>query len=376
MKTLILSVTAGFGHHATAKALEQELTERGSEVRVVDVYRYINTLMYKTIDKGYLFSSKHAQAIYRYVYTHLEDKDGPDSRLNPMTLVNMLCALKFEKFIERNEPDVIVCTHVFAALIIDELKRRGKIRVPTIGIVTDFTIHPYWEDAANLDYVVTASEYMTHRAISRGIKKENIRPLGIPIHPKFDGGIPRAEARQKLGLNTELPVILLMGGSMGYGHMNDTVKRLAELDVNIQVLAVCGNSKKQRKFIEEFKEEHPEFGKNLHIFGFVDYIELMMDAADCIVTKPGGLTISEALSKQLPIIMLDPMPGHEERNAEFLLNTGCAMFANESFAVDDAVYFLFSDKMRLRTMRESVAATGKPHATRDLADFITELSAR
>ena len=148
MRVLILSVTAGFGHHATAKAVGDQLTACGAEVHTLDVYAYISNLIRATIDKGYLFSSKHMQTLYRLVYQLAENNGASyfSSAPSIINIINALGASKFAKVLAGYAADVIVCTHVFAAQMVDELKKRKKLAdITTIGIVTDYTLHPYWE---------------------------------------------------------------------------------------------------------------------------------------------------------------------------------------------------------------------------------------
>ena len=181
MRVLILSVTAGFGHHATAKAIGDMLESKGAEVHTRDVYAYISNLIKTTIDKGYLFSSKHMQTLYRLVYQLAENNGASyfNSAPSIINIINALGASKFAKVIANHVPDVIICTHVFAAQMVDELKKRKKLAdIETIGIVTDYTLHPYWEDVPRVQYIVTASELLTYRCVQRGIPEDRIFKFG------------------------------------------------------------------------------------------------------------------------------------------------------------------------------------------------------
>ena len=177
MKVLILSVTAGYGHHATAQAIGDMLKSKGAEVDTLDVYAYISNLIKTTIDKGYLFSSKHMQTLYRLVYQLAENNGASyfSSAPSIINIINALGATKFARVITDRKPDVIICTHVFAAQMVDELKKRKKLAdIMTIGIVTDYTLHPYWEDVPRVQYIVTASELLTYRCVQRGVPRERI----------------------------------------------------------------------------------------------------------------------------------------------------------------------------------------------------------
>ena len=371
MRVMILSVTAGFGHHATAKAVADMLRTKGATVETVDVYEYISKIVKETIDKGYLFTSKHTQELYRLVYLLAENRGSGyfSTRMSIINIVNALGATKFARVVNDFAPDAIVCTHVFAAQLVDDLKKRSLLTVPTIGIITDYTLHPYWEEVPRIEYIVTASELLTHRAVKKGIEANHILPFGIPIHPKFNQPIAQQDAREQLGLEPDRPTILMMGGSMGYSDNKKLILQLGLCGIPFQLLVVCGNNKKQ--YAEMVSMADTLTGPcTLHPYGFVTNVEVMMSAADCIITKPGGLTVSEALAKNLPMILVNPIPGHEERNVEFLLNNGMACLVTKTFPVDEAVYHLFMSPQRLRTVRETMHAIAHPDATERLCNFI------
>lgn len=372
MRVLILSVTAGFGHHATAKAIGDMLSAKGAEVHTLDVYAYISHLVKTTIDKGYLFSSKHMQTLYRLVYQLAENNGQSYLSAGPsmINIVNALGASKFARVLAGYAPDVILCTHVFAAQMVDELKKRKKLDdIKTIGIVTDYTLHPYWEDVPRVQYIVTASELLTYRCVQRGIPESRILPFGIPVHPKFNQPLSREDAALQLGIDPKRPTLLLMGGSMGYADNVKNMEKLTQIGLPLQFLVVCGNNKKQFLRTEQFASRY-KGDCVIKPYGFVNNVEVMMSAADCIVSKPGGLTVSEALAKNLPMLLVDPIPGHEERNVDFLVNNGMGALVTKHFPIDEAVYQLFRNPARLETVRRTMNAIAHPDATERLADFV------
>ena len=372
MRVLILSVTAGFGHHATAKAIGDMLESKGAEVHTLDVYAYISNLIKTTIDKGYLFSSKHMQTLYRLVYQLAENNGASyfNSAPSIINIINALGASKFAKVIANHVPDVIICTHVFAAQMVDELKKRKKLTdIETIGIVTDYTLHPYWEDVPRVQYIVTASELLTYRCVQRGIPEDRILPFGIPVHPKFNEKLSREDAAAQLGIDPKMKTILLMGGSMGHADHVKNIESLSQIGTPFQFLVVCGNNKKMLYHVEQFAA-HYQGSCRIYPYGFVHNVEVMMSASDCIVSKPGGLTVSEALAKNLPMLLFDPIPGHEERNVDFLVNNGMAALITKHFPIDEAVYELFCNPVRLETVRKTMSEIAHPDATERLAEFV------
>lgn len=374
MKVLLLSVSAGFGHHATAKAISDMLESRGVTVETMDVYQYINRAVQKTIDKGYLFSSKRMPEIYRLCYALAENHGRGYFNLSKMNMINVVNALgstRFHHVMQEFAPDYIVCTHVFAAQLMNEMIRRDMVTAPVIGVVTDYTIHPFWEDVPRIQYIVTASELLSYSALKRGIEQNRILPMGIPIHPKFNRILMQKDAREMLGIDPDRPTILMMGGSMGYSNSRKWIEQICDLQMPLQILAVCGNNKKQYRQLQGMlsKWDNP---CTLYPYGFVDNIEIMMSAADCIITKPGGLTVSEALAKNLPMILVDPIPGHEERNVEFLVNNGIASLITRTYPIEEAIYQFYTNPQRQKNVRATMQAIAHPDATERLCDFVLE----
>ena len=367
MRVLIVSVTAGYGHHASAKAVSDRLEHCGARVLTVDLFKYISKLLYDTIDKGYLLSVKYARKPYGQVYSALET-NRTLRRLSIANIATDTIANRFLSYIEKFNPDVIVCTHVFPAMIMDELKSRGRLSAVTIGIITDFTVHPFWDDVPNVEYIVVASELLTIRAKKHNIDPSRILPFGIPVQTKFTVSLDKAECRRELGIQEDRNTVLIMGGSMGSGNIEKLVKDMHASGLGLTMLCVCGNNKKLRARLSALEGRLP-----IKVYGFTDNVDVMMEASDCIVTKPGGLTVTEALCKKLPMILVNPLPGQEERNTEFLLNNGVAMNVTKSFPIGEAVFSMFSNNNRLRSIQEALISVSKPNSTADLCNFILNL---
>lgn len=370
MKILFLSNTAGQGHISTAKAVMDVLSSHGEECRMLDAYKYINPVLYNTIARGYLFSTSVVPGTYGRFYRLAELKEKNDSKYTVVNVANSIMSIKLKKFFRTFEPDVIVCTHIFSAQLMNVMKARGLVKAAVIGIITDYTIHPFWQDVDFIDYFVTASELLTFQAVKKGIPESKVLPLGIPVQPKFEKKISKKEAREKLGIDSDRFTVLIMSGSMGYGDISKYIAQMDTLDTDFQILAVSGNNAH-----EKYKIDKMHTRKKVYSYGFVNDVEVMMDAADCIVTKPGGLTTSEALAKGLPIVMINPIPGQEERNVEFMMNNGLAMNVTSTFPIDEAMYQLFYYPEKLKNMESNIQLVGKPHAARDLSDFILSLKA-
>ncbi len=364
MKVLVLSVSTGGGHLTTSKAIAGYMNTCGHEAMVVDTYEYIAPIINTSLSKGYLMSTKYAPTMYGKVYTRCEKRNPQSKKLYAIKTMNTILKRKFSKLIIDYKPDVIICSHVMAAQLVDSVRSRCVSEdVMTVAIVTDFTIHPYWEDTS-FDYYITASELLNLRMEKKGIFNEQIKPFGIPVDFKFSKKLAKEDARKILKIENKR-TLLVMSGSMGYGNVVKNIRQLDSLDSDFQIIVVCGNNKTLKKRVENMHTL-----KNKYVYGFTDKIDIMMSASDCIVTKPGGLTVSEALAKELPIILMNPIPGQEDRNMEFLLNNGVAQAISPSYGLDEAVFELFSNEWRLENAVNTVKCFSKPNATKDLCDFI------
>ncbi len=370
MKILIMSVTAGEGHNATAKALREAFEAQGAECTVLDTFQYISPTLAKFLSEGYLLVTEKASYAYEMGYRLAENRGQGEKAVQH--LLDMAFAGDIADLICADDYRAIVFTHPFAGMILDYLKKQSMLSIPTVGILTDFTFHPYWEDCTWNDYVITPAEGLVLQGMRKGFRREQILPYGIPIRPDFLTKTSKAEARAQLGLAPERTTVLIMGGSMGYGNMLKTVRQIDELDYggDFQILTVCGNNKEMKA---EIDEAIPTLRHRVLTTGFVNYVSLLMDAADCIVTKPGGLTTSEALAKGLPMIIVNPIPGQEQRNTEFLLNNGAAFAASSTCSVAECLYQLLTSPVRRRTMEECVGALARTGAAERVCRFVMEL---
>ncbi len=371
MKIIIMSVTAGEGHNSTARAMREYFTAQGAQAEILDTYGYVSPAVMQSINKTYLWLSAHAKGAYKMGYRLAEKRKTFSLEYTPAQIVQMPFMLEIRDYLRLAAPDAVIFTHSFAGLILDVLKRERKLTAPTVGILTDFTFHPYWEDCTSNDYVIIPSMALRHQAYRKGFRQEQLRDFGIPIHPKFSTSRPKAEARQALGLDPLLPTLLLMGGSMGYGNMTDTLTALDQLETatDFQIICVCGNNAQAKARIDKLQTR-----RRVLNLGFVDYVDQLMDAADCIVTKPGGLTTSEALAKQLPMIIVNPIPGQETRNMEFLLNSGTAVAVNKMCTVEELISRLFDSETRMAAMQQCINELRRPDSTKNVCDFVLKLA--
>ncbi len=368
MKIMIFSVTAGQGHNTTARVLAKELEARGHKVKVIDIFRTTNRLFYLTYDKGYLLASSKLKYFYGYFYYRCEGRKSNSYKTSLARIGYRSIAKKLHRMIEEYAPDAIVCTHPIGSAVLDVVKERHGIAAKMIGVSTDFTMHPYWEDTLRFDRIVIPSEALKEAAKKKGLTEEQLLPLGIPISPAFAERTDKAQAKEALGIPKDLPILLLMSGSMGHGRLDKTLSALSSLPYRFGIITVCGNNKKAHRAVEKAGCE-----KLLLNLGYTDKISLLMDAADAIVSKPGGLSTAEALAKELPFICSDPIPGQEVRNEQFLVGFGAAFSAKNREELEAAVRAVLENGEKASAVKERTALLKKPNATKNLCDEIEKL---
>ncbi len=368
MKVLVLSVTAGQGHNSTAKAICSYYESIGCQAEMLDTLEYVSPFIGKTVSNGYLAVSSNAKLAYEGGYRLAELRKKSQSVLSPARFTSRAMGKKLVRYIDGYKPDVILCTHVFPCIMLDILKERGKIKAKTIGVLTDFMFHPYWEECVGLDYMVIPNEQLIYEGRRKGFKDKQLLPLGIPIHPKFSESVSKKQARAELGLALNKRTVLLMSGGAGYGDMARTVSLLDKIPFDFQIICVCGNNKEAKAEIDSMKTK-----KRVMNLGFVDNVEKLMDASDCIISKPGGLTTSEAMAKGLPLIIVNPIPGQEARNVEFLTNNGVAMAVTTTSTLDDVMYQLLANPKKVEIMKDSIAMIAKPNSTKSICEFTKKI---
>lgn len=360
MKVLFLTVSTGQGHTSSAKAIEHYLNDHGAETFFLDVYGYISPKLCKAVSKIYLFAAGKTPRFYGKQYDHADM--GRNGWVEVVAEFNNIIKNKFIKFIEENEIDVVIASHLFAAQILTLI--RGHVDIKSIGIVTDYTVHPKWENT-HLDYYVIADKSLIPLAGRKGIEKETLLPLGIPVDMKFSVIQDKDEAKKELGFDLTRPLVFVMMGSMGYGNIYSVIKEIDRAEIDCDVAVCCGNNKRAKALIDRTVHK-----KNFQTYGFINNVDRFMDAADCIITKPGGLSVTESLSKKLPMIFVDPIPGQEYRNVEFLVNNGVGLYTTKTFTVGDALNIYFNDDERRKEIKNAVERLSKPNSAKDIGDFI------
>lgn len=366
MKVLILTISAGQGHNQTSNALAEYLRDNHHECQIIDAYRFCSRALSGTVEHGYATMTKYTPKMYGEMYKIMVSRKHLAGEAAVKKFSNNIIAGKLIEHINSYAPDAIVCTHVLPARILTDLRYKlcpAKI----VGIITDFTLHPYWENT-DIDAYVTPSALLNHQFAERGVPEDRLLDLGIPIHPRFAEKTDKKEARQILHLEPDKPTVMVMMGSMGFGNVAKLLRKVDSVDRDFQIICVCGKNKKARRRVDAMEHCHKVLN-----YGYTDKVSLLMDASDVIVTKPGGLSVSESLAKGLFMILDHPIPGQEDRNLEFLQNNGLAAAVSHTYTVEEALYQFLSSDVRLRQYRALAEAFGRPNAARDVVALMERL---
>ena len=365
-RVLITSVTAGYGHKAAAEGIRQALEQRGALCEICDLMGLIGKAPFVLVDKGYGLATKRIPRTYGFVFEKMSRRTADESRgIDDWTLRKML-AHALRKEMERFQPDAVVATHVFGSMAVDELNSKGRGVERAYGLVTDYDFHPYWEAVPLGGDIITGADLMYLRAERRGIAKSRLLPLGIPVEERFEKEIDKLDARRRVGIPQNAYVALMMSGSMGFNDFTQEAVNLAKSGV--YTLCVCGRNTDMKQELEAAKEI--EGLSNMKVYGFIRDGELLMAASDCIVTKPGGLTTTEAMTRRLPLLLWGGIPGQEMRNAEFLSAVGAAIVCKRDLPPSEAVGMLRESPWRADALKEAASRIVTPGAAGRIAEEV------
>ena len=316
MKLLILTCSTGGGHTSAAKAIAQAATEAGAECRIEDALQFLPGFDGKMISRGHTFAYRHLPTLFGVGYRYAQRSGARFTRAECSRGARALGL-----YLEDGGYDAVICVHVFAALMLAELRERGAAPLLTAFVATDYTCSPGVAEAnADLTFIPLG---LTDEFVSCGLERGRIIESGIPVSREFYEHTPRKLARAVLGLPERGALALLSCGSMGCGPMEELAAELSRQMPEGGILAaLCGTNS---RLLESLSDSGL---RGLRAVGYTKRMGLWMDAADLIITKPGGLTSTEAMCKRLPMVCIDAVPGCETKNLNYLTQRGCAVSAD------------------------------------------------
>ena len=368
-RIILMYISEVSGHHSATIAIEKALKalHPDTEIMNINAFNYTNPISEKIINRLYMSVIKTTPQIWDYLY------DNPNivKRIEKIKqTVHKFNSPKLKNLFDKFKPDAVLCTQAFPCGMCADYKKTYNSHMPLVAVLTDFVPHSYWVyDAVN--YYITPSEDVSMRLIHKGVPADKIKSLGIPFDHKFNAPVDKAKILRNLKLDEGVPNILIMGGGQGLGPIKTIVKSLETIEGNIQEIIVTGTN---TKLYKSLKRKIRKYKKNIALFGYASNINELMSISSIVISKPGGVTTAESLSKKLPMIIVKPIPGQEQNNANYLTQKGAAIKIDDPKQINLIVEDLIENPLKLKQFSEAAALIGKPNASLDIANLLLQLS--
>lgn len=366
MRILILSCNTGGGHNSAAAAIKEYFDTKFAEVEIRDALAFDSRLKSMLISRGHVLLYKKAPKLFGAGYHYAEkhpSKPGNESLL--YTVMKAGTKALYDYLLE-NRYDAVLCTHVFASMMMTEVKKLGLSDVKSYFVATDYACYP-GIDEVDADAFFIAHKHLIPDYTNYGISEERLIPTGIPIKHAFYHSVSQEKAKHLLNIPEEKKVLLLMCGSMGCGPIYRLGKRLLQnLPSDFVLAVICGSNKKLEKKFNRLKSDQ------LIVVGFTDRMNLYMDASHLIMTKPGGLSSTEAASKAIPMVLMNVVAGCETRNLDFFLKNGFAVSGRSLEEILEETSSLLSDDLRIHQISETLRNSFSVYAAGAIGDYVIE----
>jgi processive 1,2-diacylglycerol beta-glucosyltransferase len=373
-RILVLSASVGAGHLRAAQAVELALrkTRPDAIVQNVDVLDMTNAPFRRLYGKAYLDLVNKAPHVLGYFYDMLDrpSRSGKNRTDRFRLAVQKLNLKRFIEFLTEKPWDLAINTHFLPAEIIANLRKKKGLKLPQVTATTDFETHRMWVNTP-CDRYFTATEegglYLRHWGVPVGI---DTIATGIPIHPVFSEPKERSDCLKRQRLSGERPIVLQLAGGFGVGPIEKIYRQLLEVEVPLEVVVVSGRNEKVKKSLQDVSV--PTRHRS-HVLGFTDQMDELMTVADLVVSKPGGLTTSETLARGAAMCIVNPIPGQESRNSDFLLENGAAIKVNNLATLGYKVTALLKNLARLEQLKANARKLGRPRAAFNVVEKSLEL---
>lgn len=347
-KVFIFTASTGAGHNLAAQSLKESLDAAGYQTEVYDAFKETNITLDRLITKGYQQMVVNVPKLYEQMYNQFNNMNHFQQGI--FQVLTKVMNPDIVPLIKSGRPDLIITTHPFVTNVLGTLKEHNAFDVPVLSIVTDYKIHTLYLKKM-IDAYVVGSDYTKQTMVDKGVAAEIIYPYGIPIRQTFltNNHLERQEPTDVAG------TILLMAGSLGTKQMEKAFSSLLKVKEKIRIIVVCGNNAKIERDIKNLYAWEKPADKIVEIHGFVNNVSELMDESDAIISKPGGLTTTEAIVKNIPMIIPFYYPGQEEENADYLVDGGMAIKVDKIKDLTSMVDFLFENKYIIKRMSENMS---------------------
>lgn len=365
---LVVTASMGSGHNKAANAVAEAIKRKYpvNKINVID-FMSTETAYFNSLVKDiYLKMLDHTPSVYEFFYKFTSDSTKGS------TIQSVFAhAMKkdMRELIKKYEADMVICTHPFPCAAASYLKQTGEINVPLITVMTDFCVHQFWL-YKNIDIYFTANDLLKKEMVNQGLLEERIFVTGIPVGYNFRVDYNRDDLLAKFKLEKDKPVALIMGGGLGLGGVKNALCQLERLKKDIQILVITGANVALWSEMNEYAQHSKH---KIFVWGYSHNIQEFMSVATFLISKPGALTISEALTRELPMILHDPIPGPEVDNAKFVSDNGAAIWVKHQDTLDAVVREVLSDATILPKLRNNAKVLKKPYASDNIADVIANM---
>lgn len=368
-KILIVSASIGAGHHQAAQAIEKafQLHDPFVQIDIVDFMAGESSFLNALVKKAYLQMLKLSPEVYDLLY-HWTRRPSQGAKAQHLLAIFMQRTM--ERLLEQHQPDVLICTHPFPCGAASYLRRIGKVSIPIVAVITDFTVHRLWVYPEVDQYFVAGRELQAELR-TQGIAASRIFASGIPIDPAFSRPFDRESIKAGLGFD-ERPVLLIMGGGLGLGAMREVLIECGQIGRPLQFIMVAGRNK---ALLNDLASVSLHERHSLQVLGYTEQIPQLMAVTDLLLTKPGALTISEALAMKLPILFYAALPGQEEDNAAYIAGHGAAIWEKDSAKIREQVSELLAQPDAITRMRANADRIRRPEAALHVACPVGKLLA-
>jgi len=370
-RTLILYASIGGGHKSAANALQKAFAQRGvKDVTVRDVLEFGGEVLRRAVVGSYLVTSEKAPVLWKMFYKSGDVSDPQWAEIKNQLRGHAqrpLFALTLDRFVKKYAPDMIIGTHFMPVEILLPLKRKGELGVPLYEVITDFMISSDWIQNG-VDAYFVATDFTRAAMIARQVEPALIHVTGIPVNPELAVIKERNAARVRMGLQTE-HVITILGGGLSSDRIHYVIQELLKTTLRGTLAVVAGRN---QELLDALSDLQNSATMRLLRLGFIESIDDLIAASDVVITKAGGLTVSEILARGTPMIIIDPIPGQEEWNADFVTATGAGIQLRIFETVPAAAVALLSEPTRLQEMRTQAKRAGKPTAAFDIVDTVLQ----
>jgi len=364
-RILLIYITKVSGHRQATVAIQKSLKQLNPNIEAptVNGFGYTYPILEKVVNRAYMSVIKRTPKVWDYMY------DNPKIVKKSKSIKDFLHKTSYDKFARlflRYNPDAVVCTQAFPCGMVAAYKKKHNLKTVIIGVLTDFSPHSFWINEG-VDYYVVPSVEAKERFIKKGVPADQIKVYGIPIRTKFSTQLDKKPIADSLGLDVNKPTIVIMGGGQGLGPIKKIVKSLIKVNLDFQMIVLAGINK---KIINSLKRYTKKSEKKILIFEFANNVDELMEIATLIITKPGGITTAECFAKGLPMVIVNPIPGQEMRNTDFLIKKGIGIRIDDTSDIGEEVELLLKSPERLASMSKAAYENAKPHSALDIAKLI------